>query len=68
LRGRDSQGEFALGALSEGFFAEADTNGDGVVSKQEFVAWHVQASGGAPTEDDWRLFNAAAGSGRPTMF
>jgi hypothetical protein len=34
-----------------------------VVSKQEFVAWHVQASGGAPTEDDWRVFLVADTNG-----
>ena len=56
-------GEFALGALADGFFAEADTDGDGFVSKEEFVAWHVRMTGVAPGREEWQLFYDADGNG-----
>eukprot|EP01051_Picozoa_sp_SAG22_P015507 SAG22_NODE_2035_length_3102_cov_3.066933_4_plen_156_part_00 len=54
-------GELALGALSEGFlnFAEADTNRDGVVTREEFVAWHASALGNEPSDADWEPFASA---------
>eukprot|EP01051_Picozoa_sp_SAG22_P001896 SAG22_NODE_78_length_22065_cov_7.473095_15_plen_2392_part_00 len=40
------------------FFAEADTDGDAVVSRAEFEAWFVSKNGRPPAAKDWAEFTA----------
>ena len=52
-----------LGSLSEGFFSEADANGDGMVTKAEFIQWHHVKKGRAPTDVDMKKFYDADTNG-----
>ena len=52
-----------MGVLEEGFFAEADSNNDGFVSKSEYVAFCYQRKGASPDADDWKKFYAADANG-----
>ena len=45
-----------MGALSEGFFEEADANNDGFVSKAEFVAYHYTRTNKSPGVEEWKAF------------
>ena len=49
------------------FFAPADADHDGVVSKDEFVVWHLHALGTPPTADDYAMFYAADKNGDGTV-
>eukprot|EP01051_Picozoa_sp_SAG22_P000507 SAG22_NODE_14_length_33165_cov_13.196698_26_plen_364_part_00 len=52
-----------LGTLSEGFFTEADADGDGLVTKAEFMQWHSAKNGRPPTDSDMKRFYAADANG-----
>lgn len=52
--------QLEMGVLEAGgFFAEADSNNDGFVSKSEYVAFCYQRRGMPPSEADWKKFYAA---------
>eukprot|EP01044_Picomonas_judraskeda_P000960 COSAG03_NODE_49_length_16340_cov_8.317653_6_plen_1844_part_00 len=54
--------------LSESeFFAPADTNNAGVVSKDEFVVWYLHTLGHPPSADDYTIFYAADRTGNGTV-
>ena len=44
-------------------FQEADTDGDGVIAREEFVQWHVKHKGGQPSAAEWAKFNHADADG-----
>eukprot|EP01043_Picozoa_sp_COSAG02_P037550 COSAG02_NODE_2827_length_7941_cov_15.962127_3_plen_2214_part_00 len=49
------------------FFAPADTNSDGIVSKDEFVVWYLHAVGTPPSTEDYAIFYAADTNGDGTV-
>eukprot|EP01052_Picozoa_sp_SAG31_P016841 SAG31_NODE_1130_length_9750_cov_9.716299_7_plen_146_part_01 len=55
--------ELELGSLSEGFFTEADADGDGMVTKAEFIQWHQVEKGRAPSDADMKKFYEADANG-----
>ena len=55
--------ELELGSLSEGFFTEADADGDGFVTKSEFIQWHKFKYGRAPTPTEMKGFYEADDNG-----
>ena len=55
--------ELEMGVLEQGFFAEADADNDGYVSKSEFVAYCYKGKGRSPDADDWKVFYAADANG-----
>ena len=55
--------ELEMGVLEQGFFAVADADNDGYVSKSEFVAYCYKMKGRSPDADEWRTFYAADANG-----
>jgi Ca2+-binding EF-hand superfamily protein len=51
--------ELEMGVLEDGFFAAADSDNDGYVSKSEFVAYCYKSKGASPDADDWKNFYSA---------
>jgi Ca2+-binding EF-hand superfamily protein len=55
--------ELEMGVLEHGFFAAADADNDGFVSKSEFTAYCYKRKGRSPDTDDWKTFYAADANG-----
>jgi Ca2+-binding EF-hand superfamily protein len=55
--------ELEMGVLAQGFFAAADADNDGFVSKSEFVAYCYKRKGRSPDTSDWKTFYSADANG-----